>query len=80
MREGNTLLFHAEIVYNESNFRVSSVSWNNPGPYRWRLNVVSPNRPDIETIIEVGASGQATVAQGYFVDGPLGAGYQLWPV
>lgn len=82
IRENGVLVFSSTITFDDVTGRVTRVAWNNPSPFRWRVNIITPTKADLETIIEPGASGQRNVNQnlGYFIDGPLGAGYQVWQV
>ena len=82
IRENDVLLFQSTITFDDATGRVTRVAWNNPSPYRWRVNIQTPAKADLETIIEPGASGQRNVNQnqGYMIDGPNAAGYQVWQV
>ncbi len=78
MHEGGALVFDASITFDDATFAVTRVDWDNPGPRDWLLTLQAPGVPDIETVIRAGRSGRRTGGLGgYFVDGPLGAGYQL---
>lgn len=80
-KEDDEVVFSAEIDFRDSDFKVLAVRWQNGMKYRYRLTIQSPNKADIVTTIEKGAAGSRTsVPNGYFIDGPLGAGYQLEPL
>ena len=79
VNEGGATLFFADLTYDNATFELSSVSWTNPGPYRWRIAIITPGKADIVVIVNVGASGTRSGNQvkNYFVDGPQGAGWQM---
>ena len=82
IREDGVLIFTSTITFDDATSRVTRVQWNNPSPYRWRLNIITPNKADVETLIAPGSSGSRNINinQNYFIDAPQGAGYQLWVV
>jgi hypothetical protein len=82
MREGDVLVFSSTITFDDATGRVTRVQWSNPSPRRMQVTIITPTKADLVTVIEPGASGQRNVNQnqGYFIDGPQGAGYQVWQV
>jgi hypothetical protein len=81
-RENGVVVFSATLQYDGVTFELSSVTWTNPGPHRWRIAIITPGKADIVVTVNVGASGSRTGNQvrNYFIDGPQGAGWQMWTV
>lgn len=79
IREDDVLVFSSTITFDDATGRVTRVQWSNPSPRRMRVTIVTPTKADLVTVIEPGASGFKNVNQnqGYMIDGPNGAGYQI---
>lgn len=75
--EGDALVFEALCDYNASNGRVTKCDYQNFGPYNWRFTIQSPNKADLVVEVLAGNSGSTNVPQGYYIDGPNGAGVQM---
>lgn len=81
MYEGEVVQFEATITYDPATFECQRVEWRNPSSFPWRLALQSPGRPDIVVTIQPNTTGNRAGNQvrNYFIDGPHGAGFQLWP-
>ena len=78
IRENDVVLVEASITYNDATGQVTRVDWQNLDTRDWKVTIVTPTKAPIVTTLRANRSGQRTnVPNGYFIDGPQGAGYQV---